>query len=89
MGIWNGSINYLVALWTVNFDRRTSESAVIEGNATFTMEVTAEDAVRNRRTTSRQSSRELLHPALEDLDPSTRFLYTPHTITGLLIGATV
>ena len=28
------------------------------------------------------------HPALEpeNLDPSTKFLYTPHTITGLLIG---
>ena len=37
---------------------------------------------------SRRSSCELLpHPALEDIDPTTRFLYTPHTITALLIGA--
>ena len=26
------------------------------------------------------------HPALRDLDPSTRFLYTPHTITCLFFG---
>jgi len=36
---------------------------------------------------SRRASGELVHPALEDIDPSTRFLYTPHTITGLVIGA--
>ena len=36
---------------------------------------------------SRRSSAELPpHPALEDIDPSTRFLYTPHTISALLIG---
>lgn len=28
-----------------------------------------------------------VHPALQDLDPSTKFFYTPHTITGLAIGA--
>ena len=26
------------------------------------------------------------HPALKDLDPSTKFLYTPHTLSGLLLG---
>ncbi|KAK9837431.1 hypothetical protein WJX81_001944 [Elliptochloris bilobata] len=35
---------------------------------------------------SRRSSSDLLHPALEDLDPATEFLYTPHTITALIIG---
>ena len=50
------------------------------------MDAGVDNTVRKRRTASRQASRELLHPALEDLDPSTKFLYTPHTITGLLIG---
>lgn len=35
------------------------------------------------RTTTTAAER---HPALEELDPATKFLYTPHTITGLLIG---
>ena len=26
------------------------------------------------------------HPALRHIDPSTRFLYTPHTVTSLIIG---
>lgn len=55
----------------------------------MTMEVTVDDAIKSRRTTSRQTSRELLHPALEDIDPSTKFLYTPHTISGLLIGLVI
>ena len=34
-----------------------------------------------------QSSLHDDHPALQDLDPSTKFIfYTPHTITGLIIG---
>ena len=42
----------------------------------------------SRRTSaSRQPSQDILHPALEDIDPSTKFLYTPHTVTGLLLGA--
>jgi hypothetical protein len=40
-----------------------------------------------RRVSSRQASMELVQPPPEDIDdPSTRFLYVPHTITGLLIG---
>jgi hypothetical protein len=41
---------------------------------------------RRGSTGSRKASRELLHPALEDLDPSTKFLYTPHTVSGLVTG---
>lgn len=26
------------------------------------------------------------HPAFQNLDPTTRFLYTPRTVTGLFIG---
>ena len=40
-----------------------------------------------RRRSSLSTSGELRHPALQDLDPSTKYLfYTPHTITGLVIG---
>ena len=40
-----------------------------------------------RRHSSLSASGELHHPALQDLDPSTKYLfYTPHTITGLVIG---
>ena len=35
-----------------------------------------------RSSTSGQS----VHPALQDIDPSTRFFYTPHTLTGLSLG---
>ncbi len=41
-----------------------------------------------RSSASRQPSQDILHPALEDIDPATKFLYTPHTVTGLLLGAT-
>ena len=34
----------------------------------------------------REASREPVPPALGDLDPTTRFLYTPHTVTGLVAG---
>ena len=27
-----------------------------------------------------------VHPALQDIDPATRIFYTPHTITGLILG---
>ena len=47
------------------------------------------DAGPSRRSSaSRQPSQDILHPALEDIDPSTKFLYTPHTVTGLLLGTT-
>ena len=40
-----------------------------------------------RRHSSLSTSGELQHPALQDLAPSTKYLfYTPHTITGLVIG---
>ncbi len=43
----------------------------------------------SRRTSaSRQPSQDTIHPALEDIDPTTKFLYTPHTVTGLLLGTT-
>lgn len=38
------------------------------------------------RASSRQGSMVLPPFDVEDLDPSTRFLYVPHTLTGLLIG---
>jgi hypothetical protein len=31
-------------------------------------------------------SQQFAHPALQDLDPATKFLYTPHTITALIVG---
>jgi len=31
-------------------------------------------------------SSDAVHPALQDIDPTTRFFYTPHTITGLILG---
>jgi hypothetical protein len=30
--------------------------------------------------------RKVKHPAFRDLDPATKFLYTPRTISGLVIG---
>ena len=39
-----------------------------------------------RHSASRQHSQDLVYPALEDSDPSTKFLFTPHTVTGLLLG---
>ena len=38
-----------------------------------------------------QASVAEVHEALQDIDPATKFLYTPHTLTGLtlLIGALV
>ena len=39
-----------------------------------------------RHSASRQHSQDLVYPALEDIDPSTKFLFTPHTVTGLLLG---
>lgn len=27
------------------------------------------------------------HPALEQIDPNTAFLYAPHTVSALLLGA--
>jgi len=45
------------------------------------------EIVPSRRiSASRQPSQDVVHPALEDIDPSTKFLYTPHTVTGLLLG---
>lgn len=41
-----------------------------------------------RSSASRQPSQDIVHPALEDIDPTTKFLYTPHTVTGLLFGTT-
>ena len=32
------------------------------------------------------SGQKAIHPALEDIDPSTSFFYTPHTFTGLVSG---
>ena len=39
-----------------------------------------------RHSASRQHSQDLVNPALEKIDPSTKFLFTPHTVTGLLLG---
>ena len=41
-----------------------------------------------RDSASRRPSQDIVHPALEVIDPATKFLYTPHTVTGLLLGKT-
>ena len=55
--------------------------------ATEKSDVERIEIVPSRRiSVSRQPSQDVVHPALEDIDPSTKFLYTPHTVTGLLLG---
>ena len=55
--------------------------------AAETSDVERIETVPSRRiSASRQPSQDVVHPALEDIDPSTKFLYTPHTVTGLLLG---